>query len=1345
MSAVAALRGYRTQFLYSLHYILASLSSQHVFRLEGEEDLDILDSSGQLLYAIQLKNLAKPITLSDILSENKTSFIKRFLSKYPDAVPVLVSYSEISQELKNWAKNKNSVSSKEKAILKKYNITPNEWNLVKSKTEFKEITELQTAEEVERMIKNNFPEVDPIPTAGFLLNWLQFVAEKQLTITTKDFYSKIQDFATYITERTAVHDQFGIVLKPLHKISVENVDQSILKKEFYNATLTRYEHILLGLDVNRVEYFNKIKDVLKINNTVILKGASGQGKTALLYSFICNYTHDWLSYELNIQQDAVLTQQSIQAVASISKKLEIPAVFVINVNPNSTDWLATVKESSHLNHIRFLVAVRNEDWYRASEIGIEFDHSEIELTLSKTEAEIIYSKVNERSIITHFTDFEQAWIQLDSNAPMLEFVYSITQGGSLGNKLKQQVQQLVKQEGSLKQDIELLRVVCLADSIGARVDVSKLDSSIGSQFIIERLENEYLVKKSDDKKYIQGLHMIRSKKLVEILFDEFTVYKEQYAYKCIDLVDDEDLYLFLLQMFQLGILRPDQVMKDLNSQIKPSAWPVYCSLLKSLIWLGIFNYVETNRVVIDECRLVCGGAWTMFADFMFGSNYDRQGMLNVFPLNEDQKEKISRFNKSLSPKYDVFNLAAQAINKLDLPETKPLTALDWKSYGEVLFWLKNILNKRAVLKALDISDYEFAFKNLDSRSLAKLMLGMYSYSEEMDAIRKGLGSFFIEQIKKEFDVIHIEITETEVYVHYIIDILKNDAERFTNDYIVNILNIIRTALPDKKKFNSQGYGHRLQTLAIDLDATHKAMPVENMPLEEWININSTIVKLYDYKNRPEDWNEYRKDLNQWELGIKNKICEFNASFAKFFKEDVNYMAVVPVMQNIGFEKAEKIKEPKSITDPLGIYWDNKKGAVSESYREERNEKLKSKYELFFKSISDFKSSIESFIQQSGSVLYSNIKQKTDQDHRHNSDIQRLSQINLYNAIEKLQTYNLQYSLIFSNTDQDHLSKIEANELFSVASFWKDFLNNNFKGNRSEQRIFNIKSDFENKLCRLFKQLSKNHSFSVKYINNKTTNNKPVILIDGESLLWAMTGFKEAYGIIHDAIDKQEYTSLKYLMLQVWFPDFYFIQTIRGKTLKNEWNQIKLYIVREKLFEELSLINTFPRVIERQIVENFNIESWTGLYPEFSNISKAIEAFSMLQLLVDHFHDLELFDKIDLTLNDKKKLQDYCQKIGAEMQESFQTVLDSLKEWMDMFPFVEESYINSEEEQEFFQALQNIGQYIFPEPKGDEEDYQLLLNMEVIAKWSERLKVCSQSWGILILLLYAKYIEKYKAL
>lgn len=1346
MSAIAALRGYRTQFLYSLHYILSSLSSDLVFRLEGEEDLDILDDNGQLLYAIQLKNLGKPITLSDVLSDHKTSFIKRFLAKYSEATPILVSYGEISQDLKNWEKHKDTVSEKEKTILKKYKITVDEWKLVKSKAQFIEISEEEIAEEIEKLIKSNFREVDPIPTIGFLLNWLQFIAEKQQPITTKDFYSKIQDFAIYITERIAVHNQYGVVLKPLHKVSTENTNQTLLEKEFYNATLTRYEHILLGLDVNRERHLETINDELKENNTIILKGASGQGKTALLYGYIHNYVNDWLSYELNIQQDPVTTQQSIQAIASISKKLEVPTVFVINVNPNSTDWLQIIKESAHLNHIRFLVAIRNEDWYRASAVGVEFEHKEIDLSLSKEEAEVIYTKLNERNKITHFTDFEQAWIQIGDDAPLLEFVYSITQGNSLQNKLKQQIQQLRNESDQGRNpQIEFLRIVSLADSLGAKIDVSKLDSNIDYQFIIEKLEDEYLVKKSLDRKYIQGLHIIRSQKLVEILFDEFTTYKEEYAYKCIPLIDEKDLYLFLLQMFHLEILKPNQFIADLNSKVIVRNWSVCTAILKSFIWLGTKNYVENNREVINECRTICNGAWTMFTDFMFGSNYDKNGMLDILKVDDERREKINDINRRLLPNQNVFNLATEAINQIDFPKEAPSTVFGWKSFGEALFWLKNIPNNKEKLPLFDEIKFESAFKTMDSKSLSKLMLGMYSYSEELDMIRKKYVDIFIGQIKKEFDVIHLSVDDNEVNVHYIIDILKNDVERSTNDFIVGILDIIRTALPDKKQFNSQGYGHRLQTLAVDYDDTHKTMPIENMPLEEWVNINSSIIKLYEYQLRPEDWNEYRNQLNQWEVIIKEKINEFNTSFEKMFKGSVNYTPVVPIMQNVLFERSESIKEPKSITDPLGVFG-NKENTIKQMEGKELvNSKLKSKYKELFKSLSDFKGDIESFIQQSAGTLYSKAKSKTDEERIHDDNTERLSQINLYNAIEKLQAYNSQYKTILENIDNAHHSKIETNTLFTTASIWKDFLNNNSKGERSAKRIFKLKSDFENKIIKGFKQASKSNSFSIRYINDKTTDNKPIVLIDGESPFWTLMGYKEAYQIVQQTIDSPEYTSLKYLMLQFWFSNFYFIQTIQKKSLNNQWNEVRLYNIKDKLFEELSLINSIPQPIEAKIIENLNIEGWSNLYPEFNDITKATEAYGKVLLLADHFYDLRLFDEIELTKSDQEKLQQYIQKIGLELQVSFQVVLDSLVEWINMFPFDEESYVNSEEEQEYFKAMMNIKDHIFPEPKGDEEDYQLVMNMEIVSKWVERLKVCTESWGIFILLLYGKYIDKFNSI
>ena len=323
-------------------------------------------------------------------------------------------------------------------------------------------------------------------------------------------------------------------------------------------------------------------------------------------------------------------------------------------------------------------------------------------------------------------------------------------------------------------------------------------SLIDYQFIIEKLENEYLVKKNSDKKYVQGLHLIRSQKLVEILFDEFTIYKEEYVYKCMPLLAEEDLYFFILQMFDLGILKPNQFIIDLNNKVFVNNWSAYASILKSFIWLGTKHYVESNRKIIDESRAIYSDALKMFMDFMFGSNYDRNGILDILNIDDERREKIDEINRRLLPNQNIFNLVIEVINKLDYPEEVPSTTFGWKSFGEILFWLKNIPNQKEKLPFFEENKFESAFKKMDSKSLSKLMLGMYSYSSELDTIRKKHINIFVEQIKKEFDLIHLSVDDNEVNVHYIIDILKNDIERSTNDFIENILNIIRTSLPDKR-------------------------------------------------------------------------------------------------------------------------------------------------------------------------------------------------------------------------------------------------------------------------------------------------------------------------------------------------------------------------------------------------------------------------------------------------------------------------------------------------------------------------------------------------------------------
>lgn len=72
--AIHALRGYRTQFLYSLFRILFFQESEYYFNLEGNyEDLDVYGKEGDVREIIQIKDV-KDLTLSSLLDSRETSF-----------------------------------------------------------------------------------------------------------------------------------------------------------------------------------------------------------------------------------------------------------------------------------------------------------------------------------------------------------------------------------------------------------------------------------------------------------------------------------------------------------------------------------------------------------------------------------------------------------------------------------------------------------------------------------------------------------------------------------------------------------------------------------------------------------------------------------------------------------------------------------------------------------------------------------------------------------------------------------------------------------------------------------------------------------------------------------------------------------------------------------------------------------------------------------------------------------------------------------------------------------------------------------------------------------------------
>lgn len=101
-------------------------------------------------------------------------------------------------------------------------------------------------------------------------------------------------------------------------------------------------------------------------------------------------------------------------------------------------------------------------------------------------------------------------------------------------------------------------------------------------------------------------------------------------------------------------------------------------------------------------------------------------------------------------------------------------------------------------------------------------------------------------------------------------------------------------------------------------------------------------------------------------------------------------------------------------------------------------------------------------------------------------------------------------------------------------------------------------------------------------------------------------------------------------------------------------------------------------------------------------------------------------------------------IGLEIQKSFQAILDYLFKWLNMFPYDSLKAIECEEEGEYFNCMLKVKDHIFPEPReNNNENVELRINISTISHWVERLKICSENWGLLITLLYGKYIDFYR--
>ena len=168
----------------------------------------------------------------------------------------------------------------------------------------------------------------------------------------------------------------------------------------------------------------------------------------------------------------------------------------------------------------------------------------------------------------------------------MEFVYLVTQGNSLYERLSAQVARLEDdvRTGTLQSnELALLRLVSVASAFDARLRVKPLVDHLGlpaPKRTFQYFEQEYLIRLSDDGSLVHGLHPIRSTMLCDLLTDPTFAPWVKSAQACLPFIHEPDIEVFLLHAFSRRREDSTPLLETLHAQ-QTEQWVAWAGITRA--------------------------------------------------------------------------------------------------------------------------------------------------------------------------------------------------------------------------------------------------------------------------------------------------------------------------------------------------------------------------------------------------------------------------------------------------------------------------------------------------------------------------------------------------------------------------------------------------------------------------------------------------------------------------------------------------------------------------------------------------------------------------------------------
>ncbi|MFI3169583.1 MAG: hypothetical protein R3Y06_06560 [Faecalibacterium sp.] len=662
---------------------------------------------------------------------------------------------------------------------------------------------------------------------------------------------------------------------------------------YFEGKKATSKDIANGLPVRRKNLENEVKTSIRANKVTVIKASSGQGKTTLALQVAFDLKEEYTVYQISWCNDTRELNSIVMYFESRMKLGEKVLILVDNLDSHLSEWnkLAQIMQERIYQNYKILITTREDDWYHyVGDISNVKSLNIVKILLNEQDAEEIYKKLR-KSDNVHSTigDWKTAWSDVKDKQLLIEYVYLLTHGEMLTNRISEQINQ-INRSGAGKIKCDLLRIISFADVCGIKLSVKKL-ISLFEEFteydfgeVLKSMENEFLIKVDEREKYIEGMHPVRSQHIVDRLHEFVDV--EGTAIRVAKISDKG----YLSQLFS-NFPRLIKNKEEFYSEIVNSLWSNGIDLLVLMIQ-GVFSgsvmeYYRQNRAFFDDADehaglMIVATEICPFVDFReFNYKLDILSSLKK-TVNSENLAYLSNVVDSMpnivlseTDCHMLCKVIFEQISKCNMDELGG----DYESFAFIADWLLNIDEELNLAKMISLDELWSNTTGKSLQTISKLMYLCFCGDKEafLSFVTGNLPMIFA-YLKEATESIEVYATEdmSSVHVNYILpcDMLKK-----ANDESVNRIKIICRTLPIFETYCADAMKPKNKCLSnykIPDDA-HKAMPIKNVAImfhqEFTVVWSNTIMSNYEF-NSVKEWLEFWLSVRKDVVELAKKCDEF---------------------------------------------------------------------------------------------------------------------------------------------------------------------------------------------------------------------------------------------------------------------------------------------------------------------------------------------------------------------------------------------------------------------------------------------------------------------------------------